>query len=85
MHYKEHIWNLDIWFQIPEWNRGNINAYEQKLSELSEEQRITVLKLKEVLLNEGTYGVGKEFLSVDVYNGVLDHDVKTVAELRANK
>lgn len=80
--FRENVWKMDIWFQIPEWNKGNTNRYEKQLSILSEEDRILILSLKEELLAEKIYGVGKEFESVDIYNGVLEGKVKTVVGLR---
>lgn len=82
IYFGNSLWKLDIWFQKPEWYTGDTNKYQQKLLGLDDEKRITILSLKEELKSEGVYGVGKEFLSVDVYDGVLDIGVKTVAELR---
>lgn len=85
INFGENVWQLDIWFQIPEWNTGNTNSYEEKLKNLSEDQRVDILSLKQELIKEGLYGVGKEFVSVDVYEGVLQNSAKTVAELRRSK
>lgn len=85
VNYGGRAWNLDIWFQKPEWVTHNNDVYEKKLKDLGDDKRSTILILKEELMKEGIYGVGKEFLSVDVYDAVLDHDVKTIEELRSVK
>lgn len=85
INFGKNVWQLDIWFQIPEWNTGNTNSYEGKLSDLNDEQKINILSLKEELMDAGIYGVGKEFQSVDVYDAVLNENIKTVAQLREYK
>lgn len=76
-------WKIDIWLQKPEWHTGNTNRYSDELLKIDEEKRITILSLKEELIKHNSYGVGKEFISVDVYEGVLRDNVKTVNELRS--
>ena len=85
IHFEENTWKLDIWFQIPEWNTGNSNSYEKKLAMLNDEDRISILSLKEELLSKGIYGIGREFQSVDVYDTVLGGGVKTISNLREYK
>jgi hypothetical protein len=82
INFDNNVWKLDIWLQKPEWNTGDTNRYAQELLTISDEQRIAILSLKEELIERNLYGVGKEFISVDVYDGVLRGDVKTVDELR---
>jgi len=84
INFNEKVWKLDIWFQLPEWNTGNTNSYEEKLATLSEQDRISILSLKEELLVGGLYGIGKEFQSVDIYDAVLK-GIKTVSALREYK
>ncbi|MEQ1499848.1 MAG: hypothetical protein ABL917_00555 [Parcubacteria group bacterium] len=81
INFGKNVWKLDIWFQKPEWSKGETNRYSQKLASLIEEDRISILSLKEALISEGVYGVGKEFQSVDVYDAILQ-GVKTVDGLR---
>ena len=85
INFGKNVWELDIWLQIPEWNTGNTNAYYEKLKNITDEQKITILSLKEKLISDGLYGVGHEFQSVDVYDGVLDKNIKTIEELRLSK
>ena len=83
--FGDNVWNLDIWFQKPEWYTGNTNSYEEKLASIGDEQKIAILSLKEELINSGNYGIGRKFQSADVYDGVLDANVKTVSDLEAYK
>lgn len=82
INFGDNVWKLDIWLQKPEWHTGDTNRYAEELLTISDEQRIAILSLKEELIEKNLYGVGKEFISVDVYEGVLRGDVKTVDELR---
>lgn len=84
INFRNNVWKMDIWFQKPEWNTGETNRYAEKLTTLSEEGRISILSLKEALVSEGVYGVGKEFQSVDVYDAVLQ-GIRTVEELRESR
>ncbi len=83
LQYGNNEWTVDIWFQKPEWYKDNTQEYLDKLSQLDDEKRNTILALKKELIDAGSYGVGKEFLSVDIYNGVVSHAVSTLADLRA--
>ncbi len=82
INFGNNVWNIDIWLQKPEWHTGDTNRYADELLNASEDKRIAILSLKEELIEKNLYGVGKEFVSVDVYEGVLRGDTKTVAELR---
>lgn len=82
INFGDNVWKLDIWLQKPEWHTGDTNRYAEELLNISDEQRIAILSLKEELIEKNIYGVDKEFISVDVYDGVLRGDVKTVDELR---
>lgn len=83
--FGNNVWTLDIWLQKPEWYTGNTVRYSDELKELDDESRITILLLKEELRNQNKYGVGKDFQSIDVYEGVLHHNVKTIDDLRLYK
>ena len=82
INFGNNVWKLDIWLQKPEWYTGDTNRYAEELLTISNEQRIAILSLKEELIEKNLYGVGKEFISVDVYEGVLRGSVKTIDELR---
>lgn len=77
-----HVWKLDIWLQKPEWYTGNTHRFADALRALSDEKRLTILSLKEELISKNLYGVGKEFDSTLVYEGVLHGNVETVSDLR---
>lgn len=80
--YGLNTWNLDIWFQKPEWYTGKTNAFFDKMSNITEEQKILILSMKEEAKDLNIYGVGKEFRSVDIYDGVLLENVKSLDDLR---
>jgi len=82
INFEDSIWKIDIWLQKPESYTGDTNKYAQELLNLNDEKRETILSLKEELLSKKIYGVGKEFLSVDVYEGVLRGNVITIDDLR---
>lgn len=83
--YKETDWSIDMWFIKPEWNADTTHEYKKRLEDLNDETRITILSLKNELLEKGLYGVSKEFQSVDVYNAVLEHGAKTIEDIREYK
>jgi hypothetical protein len=80
--YGEHIWNLDIWFQKPEWYTGKTNAFLEKMSNITDEQKILILSMKEEAQAKNMYGIGKEFRSVDIYDGVLLENIATFSDLQ---
>lgn len=82
INFGNSVWKIDIWLQKPEWYTGDTSRYADELINVSENTRITILSLKEELIKMNLYGVGKEFLSVDVYDGVLRGGVKTIDALR---
>lgn len=82
INFGNNVWGIDIWLQKPEWHTGDTNRYADELLNASEDKRIAILSLKEELIEKNLYGVGKEFISVDVYEGVLRGNTKTVDQLR---
>ena len=82
INFNGRVWNVDIWLQKPEWYTGDTHRYATELLTLSDEQRILILTLKAELIEQKRYGVGKEFSSVDIYEGVLRGGIKTISELK---
>jgi hypothetical protein len=82
INFEDSIWKIDIWLQKLESYTGDTNKYAQELLSLNDEKRVAILSLKEELLGKKIYGVGKEFLSVDVYEGVFRDNVRTIDDLR---
>lgn len=78
-------WNIDIWYQKSEWQVDETAKWIERLSKLSDEQRMTILKLKEELRSQNRYGVGKEYQSVDVYKAVLENDMHSIEDLDASE
>ncbi len=81
MDFEHEIWNIDIWYQKPQWQNDKTAEWKEKLDALTETQRIAILTIKEELRAQGRYGVGKQYVGVDVYRAVIDHNIKMVAEL----
>ncbi|MGE5499555.1 MAG: hypothetical protein ACM3Q2_15850 [Syntrophothermus sp.] len=71
-------WNLDIWaVPISEYIASEI--YMEKIAaSLTAENRDVILKLKYELMNNGSYG--KTFGSKELYDAVLNCNVKTAEE-----
>lgn len=82
INFGDNVWKLDIWLQKQEWNTGDTMRYEKELLDLDDNKRINILTLKENLIRENLYGVGKEFISVDVYDAVLKGNVTSIEDLR---
>ena len=64
-------WKIDMWFG----KRGEVGDYDAtELDTITDEQRLTVLRLKEVWRDDKGYRDG--VLSTDFYKAVMRHDVK---------
>jgi hypothetical protein len=81
MDFEHEIWNIDIWYQKPQWQNDRTAEWKEKLDALSDTQHVAILIIKEELRAQGRYGVGKQYVGVDVYRAVIEHDVKTTKEL----
>ncbi len=81
LHWDDRVWKLDIWLQRPAWHTGQTNHYQNALRTVDDATRVTILSLKEELRAAGRYGVGKDFCSADVYEGVLKGNVTSVSDL----
>ena len=81
MNFEDTIWNIDIWYQQSEWRNDKTSEWKEKLDALTESQRIAILTIKEELRAQERYGVSKEYVGVDVYRAVIEHNVKTAQEL----
>ena len=75
--FQDDRWGIDCWFQQPDWQvRQNDNNYTVRLMNLNETGRDAVLAIKYQLIKNGTYG--KQYMSRDVYNAVLDNNVRSI-------
>ena len=64
-------WNIDIWFG----KRGEVGDYDDsELDTITDEQKLTVLRLKEAW--KGGKGYRDGVLSTDIYKAVMRHGVK---------
>ena len=79
--YNGVTWLVDIWMISPGEKNTQTDGYKDKLSEITEGQRIAILELKKKLIEEGRYGVGKDFNSADVYDVVLEYPESPLLEL----
>lgn len=70
-------WKIDIWFIIEDEDKSFNNL---RLQNLSDEQRETILKLKNLWFTKDGYRDG--VLGVDFYKAVLDFGVKTEKDFK---
>lgn len=85
MKFGEFNWSLDIWLKFPGDRLEGARNYRSDLDRLDNRSRLAVLFLKSELNDKGIYGIDKEFTSVDVYEGVLSGNVRTIEDLRKFK
>lgn len=69
-------WGIDCWFQQPDWKTTGEDSYASRLADLDDAARITILAIKYDLIRRGLYG--KQYMSGDVYDAVLDKNVRSV-------
>lgn len=69
-------WKLDIWF----WRPGapDVEHAEMMRRRLTPETRLAILQIKDLALTPGTFGPDP-VRSINVYEAVLDHDIRTPA------
>jgi hypothetical protein len=73
--FEDDRWGIDCWFQQSDWGTDQKNDYANRLINLDQETKDTVLTIKYELIRNGTYG--KQYLSSDVYDAVLNHGVRS--------
>lgn len=71
------FWKIDIWF-MPEAKA--LNLVNSVKSRLTNENRLTILKIKNEMREKTKHG--KEVSGMDVYKAVLDNGVKDLEEFR---
>lgn len=71
-------WNVDIWFVTPGGVVEEDKELTQRLHNLSDEERTTIIALKQAALNAGVKEKGST--SVKIYEAVLRKGVKTYEE-----
>lgn len=76
-------WGIDCWLQRPEWVDGSGQDYTEDLKDIDEEQRYAILAIKYDLIRLGKYG--KDYLSIDVYDAVLEANVRTVEQFYSSR
>lgn len=74
--FEDDLWNMDVWFQKPEWKDATQDLYPERFKNISDEIKIAILSIKHALIVSGEYDT--KFFSADVYNAVLDSNVRTL-------
>ncbi len=83
--FEKTSWNIDIWYQKPEWYKDRSAELFRALSTITEKQRSAILTIKSELREKGVHGVGQRFQSVDVYDAVLYKDIYTAEGMNVQK
>lgn len=78
--FENDRWGIDCWFQQPEWGSDQTGDYAGRLMQLDQSGKDAVLTIKYELIRNGTYG--KQYSSGDVYDAVLDHEVRTLEHFK---
>jgi hypothetical protein len=76
--FENDRWGIDCWFQQPDWGSEQVNDYAEKLQNLDQSAKDAILAIKYELIRNGTYG--KECLSNDVYDAVLEHGIRSIED-----
>jgi hypothetical protein len=72
-------WNLDLWFLLEGTTQFDLEHMRTLPPRLTPDTRLAILRIKEAL-HDPT--VGQRVRGYEVYEAVLDHDVRTPAEFR---
>lgn len=78
--FENDRWGIDLWVQTIEQATGDSDNYKEKLAHLNPEQIAAILAIKYHLIREGLYG--KQYLSVDVYDAVVERGVLTYDDFK---
>lgn len=73
--FENDRWGIDCWLQQPDWGTDQKDDYADRLVNLDQAAKDAVLAIKYELIRNGTYG--KQYLSSDVYDAVLNRGVRT--------
>lgn len=76
--FEEDKWGIDCWIQQPDWVSDSEDTYANRLLKLEQSGLDAILLIKYDLIRRGVYG--KAVFSGDVYDAVLDGNVRTVTE-----
>jgi hypothetical protein len=75
-------WKLDVWFLREGTTQFDLQHIESLPPRLTPESRLAILRIKDAWHHRPEYG--SEIRSYDIYEAVLDHDVRTPAEFEAH-
>lgn len=76
--FENDRWGIDCWLQQPDWGTDQTDDYADRLANLDQAAKDAVLAIKYELIRNGTYG--KQYLSNNVYDAVLEHGVRSVED-----
>lgn len=76
--FENDRWGVDFWFQQKEWLQSIDDPYFEKLKDLDQASKDSILNLKYQLIYRGLYG--NKFFSNDVYDAVLRDGPKTIEQ-----
>ena len=75
------LWNFDLWFR----GKGDISEAKRLIADINEKTnedpalKESIISIKKALIDMGQYNY-EPYTSMDVYNAVLEHGVKTIGE-----
>lgn len=67
--FEHDRWGIDCWLQQPNWLDSNGEEYTQKLSNIDQSSKDSILMLKYQLIYRGLYG--RKYYSGQVYDAVI--------------
>ncbi len=77
--FENDRWGIDCWLQQPDWGTDQKEGdYTTRLMKLDQSGKDAILAIKYQLIRKGTYG--KQYLSGDVYDAVLERGVRSVED-----
>jgi hypothetical protein len=78
---QDQDWKLDLWFLREGTTQFDLQHIESLPPRLTPESRLAILRIKDVWQRRPEYGSAVR--SYDIYEAVLDHDVRTLEEFEA--
>lgn len=75
------MWKIDCWFLRDDPPRPEVALIDRLQRDLTDETRLAILRIKDAWWNRPAYR--DTVLSVDIYEAVLDHGVRTPEEFDA--
>jgi hypothetical protein len=77
---EDQRWKLDCWFFAEDAPRPDI-AIRDRLLAATDDERLAILRLKDVAMRAGRYGPSSELQGFHIYQAVLDRGVRRFEDL----